>query len=56
MFQYLLFLVVAYGSRAESSKLGVSRTEHLANPAEWIGIDDALQSSVQQRDAWKIAT
>ena len=55
MFQYLLFLVVAYGSRAESSKLGVSGTV-LANPAEWIGIDDALQSSAQQREARKIAT
>jgi hypothetical protein len=56
MFQYLLFLVVACGPRAESSILGVSGTEHLANPAEWIGVDDALQSSAQQRDARKIAT
>ena len=56
MFQYHLFRVVAYGSRAESGKLGVSGTEYLANPAEWIGVDDALQSSAQQRDARKIAT
>jgi hypothetical protein len=51
-----LFLADAYGSRAESSKLGGSGTEHLAHPAEWIGVDDALQSSAQQRDAQKIAT
>jgi hypothetical protein len=48
-----LFLAVAYGSRVESSKLGVSGTEHLAHPAEWIGVDDALQSSAQHRDAQK---
>jgi hypothetical protein len=46
--------VNAFEQRAANS--GVSGTEHLANPAEWIGVDDALQSSAQQRDARKIAT
>ena len=44
---------MALEQRAANS--GVSGTEHLANLVEWMGVDDALQSSAQQRDARKIA-
>ena len=56
IFQYLLFLLVACSCRAECGKLGVSGNGASSNPAKWIGVDEALQSSAQQRDARKIAT